>query len=69
LPRKKWLKPTSYWAAELAKVDRWPPMPSAFLLARMTMTAAFQRMKARIRRSTCSSPGNHGSCSAGMVLM
>jgi hypothetical protein len=29
-----------------AKVERWPPMPSACLLARTTMTAAFQRMKA-----------------------
>ena len=26
-------------------------------------------MKARIRRSTCSSPGNHGSDSGGIVLM
>src|SRR3954464_9322306 len=33
------------------------------------MTAAFQRMKARMRRSMCSSPGNHGSFSGGMVLM
>jgi hypothetical protein len=38
------------------------------LLARTTMAAAFQRMKARMRRSMCSSPGNHGSCSGGMVL-
>ena len=44
-------------------------MPLARLLARLTMTAAFQRMKARIRRSMCSSPGNHGSFSGGMVLM
>jgi hypothetical protein len=33
------------------------------------MIAAFQRMYARIRRSTCSSPGNHGSDSGGIVLM
>ena len=44
-------------------------MPSACLLAWMTMTAAFQRMKARMRRSMSSSPGNQGSSSAGMVLM
>ena len=43
-------------------------MPSACLLARTTMTAAFQRMKARMRRSMCSSPGNHACCSRGMVL-
>ena len=43
-------------------------MPSVRALARVTMTAAFQRMKARIRRSRCSSPGNHGSSSAGMVF-
>ena len=44
-------------------------MPSDRALARVTITAAFQRMKARMRRSMCSSPGNHGSCSGGMVLM
>jgi hypothetical protein len=38
-------------------------------LALLTMIAAFQRMKARMRRSMCSSPGNHGSDSGGMVLM
>ncbi len=68
LPRKKWLKPISYSEAELANVDRWPPMPSACLLARTTIAAAFQRTKARMRRSMCSSPGNHGSASRGMVL-
>jgi len=31
-------------AAEEAKVERWPPMPSATLLALETMTAAFQRV-------------------------
>ena len=43
-------------------------MPSACLLALTTMTAAFQRMNARMRRSMSSSPGNHGSRSAGIVL-
>ncbi len=43
-------------------------MPSACLLALTTIIAAFQRTKARIRRSMCSSPGNHGSCSRGIVL-
>ena len=43
-------------------------MPSLRALARTTITAAFQRMSARMRRSTCSSPGNHGSRSAGIVL-
>ncbi len=43
-------------------------MPSADLLARTTIIAAFQRMNARMRRSMCSSPGNHGSCSRGIVL-
>ena len=43
-------------------------MPSACLLALTTIIAAFQRMKARMRRSMCSSPGNHGSCSRGIVL-
>ena len=43
-------------------------MPSACLLAFTTMTAAFQRMKARIRRSMSSSPGKNGSSSGGIVL-
>src|SRR5215213_2633133 len=43
-------------------------MPSAWVLARTTITAAFQRMKARMRRSMCSSPGNHACWSTGMVL-
>lgn len=38
------LKPTSYSAAEDAKLDRWPPMSAACLLALATITAAFQRM-------------------------
>ena len=33
-------------------------MPSAALLAFTTMTAAFQRMNARMRRSASKSPGN-----------
>src|SRR5437868_3909039 len=37
-------------------------MPSERMSARVTMTAAFQRMKARIRRSVYSAPGYHGAC-------
>src|ERR1035441_6636233 len=44
-------------------------MPSNFLFARATMTAAFQRTILRMRRSISSSPGNQGSSSGGMVLM
>ena len=44
-------------------------MPSALVFARTTITAAFQRMYARMRRSKCSSPGNHGSYSLEMLLM
>ncbi len=48
----------------------WPPTSSPLRLAEETVTAAFQRMNARIRRSTSSSPGgNHGSRSGGIVLM
>ncbi len=43
-------------------------MASERMLARTTITAAFQRMKARMRRSRCSSPGNSGSASDGMEL-
>ena len=43
-------------------------MPSAAWFARTTMATAFQRMKARIRRSMSSSPGNHGWSAGGMVL-
>ena len=46
----------------------WPPTSRPLRLALLTMIAAFQRMYARSRRSTCSSPGNHGSASGGMVL-
>ena len=69
LPRKKWLKPTSYSAADEAYVAMCPPTPRPGRFARDTMMAAFQRMYARMRRSTCSSPGNHGSRSGGIVLM
>jgi hypothetical protein len=44
-------------------------MPRPGLVGADTITAAFQRMKARMRRSMSSSPGNHGSCSGGIVLM
>ncbi len=47
----------------------WPPIPSKCLFARDTMTAAFQRIRRRIRRSRSSSPGNSGSCPGGIVLM
>src|ERR1039458_638963 len=43
-------------------------MPSVRALARVTMTAAFHRMKARIRRARSSAPGNHGSSEAEMVF-
>ena len=43
-------------------------MPSAALLALITIAAAFQRMNARMRRSMNSSPGNHGWSSVAMVL-
>ena len=43
-------------------------MASERMLARTTMTAAFHRMKARIRRSRCSSPGNSGSAEDGIEL-
>ena len=46
-----------------------PPTPRPGRLARDTITAAFQRMYARMRRSTASLPGNHGSRSGGMELM
>ena len=43
-------------------------MASERTLALTTITAAFQRMKALMRRSRYSSPGNSGSSSEGMVL-
>ncbi len=46
-----------------------PPTSRPGRFASLTMTAAFQRMNARIRRSMSSSPGNHGSRSGGIVLM
>ena len=47
----------------------WPPTSRPFRFALETMTAAFQRMNARMRRSISRSPGNHGSRSGGIVLM
>ena len=47
----------------------WPPTSRPLRLADDTITAAFQRISRRIRRSISSSPGNHGSRSGGMVLM
>jgi hypothetical protein len=47
LPRKKWLKPTSYSVADEAKVEMWPPTPTPGRCARCTMTAAFQRIRRR----------------------
>ena len=67
LPRKKWLKPTSYRLAELAYVAMCPPT-LVWVFARLTIAAAFQRMKRRMLRSTSSSPGNSGSADGGMVL-
>ena len=49
-------------------MERWPPIPSAVLLALITMAAAFHRMNARMRRSMNSSPGNQGWSSVAMVL-
>ncbi len=43
-------------------------MPSARVLALTTITAAFQRMNARMRRSISTSPGNQPCSSVGMVL-
>ena len=69
LPRKKWLKPTSYSVAAQAYVARWPPIPGELVLARRTIATAFQRISRRIRRSIASSPGKNGSCSGLIVLM
>jgi hypothetical protein len=52
-----------------ANVERWPPRPSKREFERSTIAIAFHRMYARMCRSSVSSPGNHGSCSGGMVLM
>ena len=61
--------PTSYSEADEAYVEMCPPTPTPGRCARCTMIAAFQRMYARMRRSTHSSPGKNGSRSGGMVLM
>ena len=44
LPRKKWLKPTSYRLAAEAYVAMCPPTPRPARFARDTITAAFHRM-------------------------
>ena len=44
-------------------------MPAYLLFARRTIATAFQRIRRRMRRSSSSSPGNHGSCSGLIVLM
>ena len=43
-------------------------MPESRMFALVTITAAFQRIQRRIRRSRSSSPGNQGSSTAGMEL-
>jgi len=69
LPLKNQLNATSYRLAELAYVERWPPIPGETLLARRTIATAFQRTRRRMRRSIASSPGKYGSCSGLIVLM
>ena len=68
-PRKKWLKPTSYIAADDAYDEMCPPTPTPGRWARCTRIAAFQRVAARIRYSISSSPGKAGSLSGEIVLM
>ncbi len=68
LPRKKWLKPTSYSEAEEAKVAMCPPTPMPGRCARETITAAFQRVAFRILRSISSLPGKNGSSLVAIVL-
>lgn len=68
LPRKKWLKPTSYSEADEAKVAMWPPTPIPGRCARETITAAFQRVALRTLRSISSLPGKNGSLLVAMVL-
>ena len=45
-----------------------PPTATSGRWARVTITAAFQRMRRRYRRSVCSSPGKYGSSCTPMVL-
>ena len=45
----------------------WPPTPIPGRCARWTVTAAFQRIHRRYRRSSSSSPGNSGSFSGDVV--
>lgn len=68
MPRKKWLKPTSYSEAEEAKVAMWPPTPMPGRWARDTITAAFQRVALRTLRSISSSPGKNGSSFVAIVF-
>ncbi len=68
LPRKKWLKPTSYSVAADAYVEMWPPMPSDSRLARTTIAMAFQRIRLLMRRSISRLPGSGVSSSGRIVL-
>ena len=68
LPRQKWLKPTSYIVAAEAYEEMCPPTPTSGRWARWTWIAAFQRIQARYRRSTSSSPGYQGSLVGEIVL-
>ena len=68
VPRKKWLKPTSYSVAAEAKVEMWPPMPSDVRLARTTIAIAFQRTRLLMRRSISRLPGS-GGCSSGRIVL
>ena len=47
----------------------WPPSSSSFLLARATITIAFQRQIERMRSSSATLPGERSSMCGGMVLM
>src|SRR5690554_5948395 len=68
-PRQKWLKPTSYRVAALAKLAMCPPRSPGLRLARTTMAIAFQRISEQICHSIAESPGIFGSRCGGMVLM
>src|SRR5688572_7460414 len=66
--RQKWLKPTSYRVAALAKLAMWPPRSPGLRLARTTVAIAFQRMIERSRDSMAASPGDLASSAGAMVL-
>ena len=66
--RQKWLRPTSYIAAEDANEAMCPPYSLLSLLRRTTVAIAFQRLIARMRLSMSRSPGNSGWSSVGMVF-